>query len=107
MYWSKEAGNLSALLEQADALEPESIAHLDKKSTDRVKEAYSWEKIVGAYEKVFREDGKTFARLVKTMIKEYHSFRLLLCGEGYLGAGSIVSKNVRGCNRCRKSCKGN
>ena len=58
LYWSKEAGNLSALLEQADALEPESIAHLDKKSTDRVKEAYSWEKIVGAYEKVFREDGK-------------------------------------------------
>ena len=58
LYWSKEVGNLSALLEQADALEPESIAHLDKKSTDRVKDAYSWEKIVDAYEKIFREAGK-------------------------------------------------
>lgn len=55
LYWSKEPGNLAALLEQADALDAETIAQLDKKSTERVRDAYSWEKIVGEYEKTFLE----------------------------------------------------
>lgn len=38
----------------------------------------------------------TFARLVKTMIKEYHSFRLLLCGEGYRRAEYIRKHNLFG-----------
>lgn len=58
MYWTKNPGSLTALLEQADALDPKSIARLDEKSTERVKDAYSWEKIVGAYEKMFWEAGK-------------------------------------------------
>ena len=58
LYWSKEAGSLSTLLEQADALNADAIAELDRKSTERVRDAYSWEKIVDAYEKVFVENGK-------------------------------------------------
>ena len=58
LYWSKEAGSLSTLLEQADALNADAIAELDRKSTERVRDAYSWEKIVDAYEKVFVENEK-------------------------------------------------
>lgn len=55
LYWSKEPGNLAALLEKADALDAETIEQLDEKSTARVQNAYSWEKIVGEYEKTFLE----------------------------------------------------
>ena len=53
LYWSKEPGNLSALLEKADALDAEIIEQLDEKSTARVQDAYSWEKIISEYERVF------------------------------------------------------
>lgn len=56
LYWSKEPGNLAALLEQTDTLDAETVAQLDKKSTERVRDAYSWEKIVGEYEKTFLEE---------------------------------------------------
>lgn len=55
LYWSKDSGNLAALLEQADALDADTIAMLDKKSTERVRDAYSWKKIVSEYEKTFLE----------------------------------------------------
>ena len=53
LYWIKEPGNLSALLEKADALDAEIIEQLDEKSTARVQDAYSWEKIISEYERVF------------------------------------------------------
>ena len=53
LYWSKEPGDLSALLEKADALDAEIIEQLDEKSTARVQDAYSWEKIISEYERVF------------------------------------------------------
>lgn len=53
LYWSKEPGNLAALLEKADALNAETIEQLDEKSTARVQDAYSWEKIIKAYEQTF------------------------------------------------------
>lgn len=53
LYWSKEPGNLAALLEKADALNAETIEQLDEKSTARVQNAYSWKKIVNEYENVF------------------------------------------------------
>lgn len=55
LYWSKDSGDLAALLEQADALDADTIAMLDKKSTERVRDAYSWKKIVSEYEKTFLE----------------------------------------------------
>lgn len=53
LYWNKESGNLAALLEKADALDADTIALLDKKSTERVMDAYSWEKIINEYESTF------------------------------------------------------
>ena len=51
LYWSKEPGNLSALLEKTDALDAEIIEQLDEKSTARVQDAYSWEKIISEVRK--------------------------------------------------------
>ena len=53
LYWNKDLGNLASLLEKADALDADTLAQLDKKSTERVKNAYSWSKIVREYESVF------------------------------------------------------
>ena len=53
LYWSKELGNLATLLEKADTLDADTIEQLDKKSTARVQDAYSWKKIVNEYENVF------------------------------------------------------
>lgn len=53
LYWSKEAGNLASLLDKADGLTTEEIAFLDKSSTARIMNSYSWEKIIQEYEDVF------------------------------------------------------
>ena len=53
IYWTKESGNLSALIERADALEPGVIPEYGKRARSRVKEHYSWDKIVGEYEELF------------------------------------------------------
>lgn len=53
LYWSKELGNLAALIEKADALDNDTADRLDKVSTERVRSAYSWKKIVEEYENVF------------------------------------------------------
>ena len=53
IYWTKESGNLSALIERADALEPGVIPEYGKRARSRVKEHYSWDKIVGDYENLF------------------------------------------------------
>ena len=68
LYWSKEAGSLSTLTRSVLFLSNSAIAsafrasacssRVDRKSTERVRDAYSWEKIVDAYEKVFVENGK-------------------------------------------------
>ena len=55
LYWSKEGGSLSELIEKADALSESEIASLGKKAKDRVKSAYSWQIISDMYEKVFTE----------------------------------------------------
>lgn len=56
LYWSKESRNLATLLDKTDTLDADIIEQLDKKSTDRVRDAYSWEKIVEEYEKTFLEE---------------------------------------------------
>lgn len=53
LYWSKDEGDLSALIERADALSADEIADLSEKALQRIKEAYSWEFISGRYEEVF------------------------------------------------------
>ncbi len=53
VYWSKEEGNLAALIDQADLLDAETIHTMGEKATARIREAYSWEYITGRYAETF------------------------------------------------------
>ena len=53
LYWNKDAGNLAKLIDRADALDKEYIKRLGIEAKERIRSAYSWEFIVGKYEKLF------------------------------------------------------
>ena len=53
IYWSKEEGNLARLIEKADAIDLEEVTQLGKVAQKRIKDFYSWRKIVNKYEKLF------------------------------------------------------
>ena len=55
LYWTKEAGDLAALIHTADTLSAEEIAALGEKAKQRIKDAYSWQFISSEYEKLFLE----------------------------------------------------
>lgn len=55
LYWNKEDGNLSNLIDKADMLDESVIKKLDLKSTERIKKLYSWEKIANDYYKIFNQ----------------------------------------------------
>ncbi len=56
LYWNKETGNLSSLINSTDRLEEKEINKLDELSTSRISDNYSWNKIVSDYEKNFLEE---------------------------------------------------
>ena len=51
-YWTKEAGNLAALIEETDKLTEEERNALSRLAKQRISAAYSQEKIADAYEKI-------------------------------------------------------
>lgn len=53
LYWNKESGNLSSLIENADKLEQENILSLESKAKEIVSQDYKWESICEKYENVF------------------------------------------------------
>lgn len=53
LYWKKEDGSLAALIDKAESLDIQKITEFGEKAKKRIKEAYSWEAIVEAYEKLF------------------------------------------------------
>lgn len=53
VYWTKESGNLAALIDKADEMSEEEIAEYGVKAKSRIGEAYSWQYIVDRYEDVF------------------------------------------------------
>ena len=55
LYWTKEPGDLAALIERADALSQDEIAALGAAASRRIAEAYSWQRIAGAYRAQFEE----------------------------------------------------
>lgn len=57
LYWSKEEGNLAALIDSADKMTPEQIAEMGEKSKQRIVEHYSWEYICNRYLEVFLNKG--------------------------------------------------
>lgn len=52
LYWKKD--QLAHVIDQAEQLDAQSIADLNEKSSRRIAEAFTWEKIVTDYEKVFK-----------------------------------------------------
>lgn len=53
LYWSKETGNLAALIERADMMSCEEIATLGAKAKQRIHYQYSWKFIASEYENLF------------------------------------------------------
>lgn len=55
LYWNKEDGNLSNLIDEVDLMTEESIKTLGRKATKRIKDSYSWQIISDKYKSVFDE----------------------------------------------------
>ena len=53
LYWSTKQGDLKRLLESAVNLEQTKRSELAKLAKQRIKQQYSWEKIVADYENIF------------------------------------------------------
>ena len=53
VYWTKEKGNLAALIDKADKVSPEKRAEYGKKAKQRIRDAYSWQFICAKYEEKF------------------------------------------------------
>lgn len=53
LYWGKGDGELSTLIDKADKLSNDEIKKYAILSTERIKEAYSWEYISGRYMQIF------------------------------------------------------
>ncbi len=52
LYWKKD--QLASVIDQAEQLDVQAIENLNQKSSKRISEAFTWEKIVTDYEKVFK-----------------------------------------------------
>ena len=52
LYWNKD--QLSSIIDQAERLDKQSIEAFNKKSSKRIAQAFTWDKIVTDYEKVFK-----------------------------------------------------
>jgi rhamnosyltransferase len=53
LYWTKDEGNLAALIEKADGLSAAERDALGSKAKKRIAESYRWEQIVNRYERLF------------------------------------------------------
>lgn len=53
LYWTKEEGNLAALIEKADKMSADDRAALGKLAKERIRTAYSWDLIGDKYKKLW------------------------------------------------------
>ena len=53
LYWNKQPGSLSTLIDQADQLTGEECSALADRAVRRMRKSYSWDGIVDAYESLF------------------------------------------------------
>ena len=53
LYWDKTPGSLSELINRTEQTDDQKILELDKKSTERIKNNYNWDKICKSYESIF------------------------------------------------------
>ena len=50
VYWSKQEGNLSILINELENITKEQLEELSNKAKSRIDNEYSWSKIVRKYE---------------------------------------------------------
>ena len=55
LYWDKQEGSLAKLINKVDTMSTDEIEKIGEKARKRMAESYSWEKIIGQYEKLFLE----------------------------------------------------
>ena len=55
LYWTTSPGDLAGLIDKADTMKPEERAEYGRRAKERVKSAYSWEKIGNEYMRVWLE----------------------------------------------------
>lgn len=53
LYWSREPGSLSKLIDKADHMNSTEIADMGQKAKKRVAEEYTWDKICRQYKNLF------------------------------------------------------
>ena len=53
VYWNKDKGSLSSVIDEIDVLDENEIEQYEKKAKGRIIEEYSWDKIVKQYEEIF------------------------------------------------------
>jgi rhamnosyltransferase len=53
VYWSKDKGNLAAVINQADNMSQEEYVMYKEKAVKRIEQAYSWNYIAAQYEQLF------------------------------------------------------
>ena len=53
LYWTKESGSLSGLIDMAEKLPEEKIRRYSERAKERIREAYSWQYIAARYEELF------------------------------------------------------
>lgn len=49
LYWTKEKGNLAALIDRADAMTEEEKERMGQKAKERIRSHYDWKQIAKAY----------------------------------------------------------
>jgi hypothetical protein len=55
LYWSCKPGSLARLIDHADKMSAEKIAEMGRKAKRRVAKEYTWDKICGQYEEIFKD----------------------------------------------------
>ena len=58
LYWTKDEGNLAALIERADAMSLEERDAMGEKAKARIREAFSWQFIADKYAELWAKAGK-------------------------------------------------
>ena len=58
LYWTREHGNLAALIDKTDQMQEDEIRQLGVKAKQRIASAYSWEHIADLYEALFAADAR-------------------------------------------------
>jgi rhamnosyltransferase len=55
LYWQKEPGSLTALIQRVDELPKEEAAAMGRKAKERIGKKYNWQRIGDAYARVFQK----------------------------------------------------